>query len=163
MRMDPFTIRWAGPADHEALGEVVFDAVRNGRSFYDEAQRKAWAAAPPKGEAWDARLGAQEIVAVEAPGRIVGFMSLAGHGYVDFAYIRPEAQGSGLFARMLAMIEGRARAKGETRLWVHASLMAEPAFAAHGFALVLRERVTIGDQLLDRCEMEKYLDPPGVG
>jgi hypothetical protein len=36
-------------------------------------------------------------------------------------------------------------------------MMAEPAFAKLGFTIRKRERVRIGDQELDRCEMAKAL------
>ena len=87
----------------------------------------------------------------------VGFVSLDDGGYVDFAYIRPRAQHTGLFRQLLNHVTERAIAKGEHVLWTHASLMAEPAFASLGFAIRKRERVRIGDQDFDRCEMEKSL------
>jgi len=155
--MDDILFRWAGPADYAALGELMFDAVRKGPSPYDAAQRAAWMPEPRQGAAWDERLGGQEIVAAEADDRILGFMTLAEGGYVDFAYIRPAARGRGLFGRLYAQVEARARDRGLHRLWVHASLMAEPAFAAHGFSVVRRETVSIGGESLDRCEMEKIL------
>jgi putative acetyltransferase len=102
-------------------------------------------------------LQSQEIIVAEQGGVAVGFVSLAEGGYVDFAYIRPEAQHTGLFRQLLSRIVERAVAKREPLLWTHASLMAEPAFAKLGFTIRKRERVRIGDQQLDRCEMEKAL------
>jgi putative acetyltransferase len=151
-------LRWAGPADYAALADVMFDAVRNGDSLYDDRQRRAWVPAPRSGAEWDERLSGQEVIVAEADGEeVLGFMSLAGGGYVDFAYVRPKAQRTGLFRQMFAAIEDRARARGHGRLWVHASLMAQPAFAAVGFATSRRETVRIGDEQLQRFEMEKHL------
>lgn len=93
----------------------------------------------------------------EQDGRGVGFVSLADGGYVDFAYIRPLAQHTGLFRQLLTHIVNRAIEKGEPLLWTHASLMAEPAFEKLGFSIRKRERVHIGNQSFDRCEMEKSL------
>jgi putative acetyltransferase len=135
----------------------MFDAVRNGRSGYDERQRRAWMPAVRSGPDWERRLAAQDIVVAEAGGELVGFMSLAAGGYVDFAYIRPAAQGSGLFRRMYERIEQRARERGDALLWVHASPMAQPAFAAVGFAVRHSEAVEIGGETLQRFEMEKRL------
>ena len=87
----------------------------------------------------------------------VGFASLARGGYVDFAYIRPQARGTGLFRQLLSRILERALARREPLLWTHASLMAEPAFAKLGFTITRRERVRIGEEDFDRCEMEKAL------
>jgi putative acetyltransferase len=149
--------RWASERDHALLADIMFDAVRNGESRYTEAQRSAWVPAPRSGPDWTARLQKQEILVAEQGGRALGFVSLADGGYVDFAYIRPEAQHSGLFRILVARIVERAMARGEPRLWTHASLTAEPAFERLGFEVRRREQVTIGEQSFDRCEMEMRL------
>ena len=135
----------------------MFDAVRNGDSPYDEQQRRAWLPAPRAGREWEDRLSTQDIIIAEMDGQAVGFMSLAGEGYIDFAYIRPQAQHSGLFRQMFERIEDCALERGDRRLWVHASLMAQPAFAAVGFATVRSESVQLGTEQLQRFEMEKPL------
>lgn len=149
--------RWASAADSDVLADIMFDSVRNGESRYSEQQRAAWAPDRRSGEEWVARLQGQDIIVAEEDGAAVGFVSLAEGGYVDFAYIRPEAQHTGLFRQLVSRIIERALAKGEPLLWTRASLMAEPAFAKLGFTVRKRERVRIGDQELDRCEMERRL------
>ena len=149
--------RWANGGDYAGLAEAMFAAIRSGPSRYTERQRERWAPRPRDGADWIERLDRQEVVLAETAGRILGFMSLAPGGYVDFAYIRPEAQGSGLFRRLYTLIERRAAERGEPRLWVHASLMAEPAFAAVGFTVMAPQTVSIGDETFDRFLMEKHL------
>lgn len=109
------------------------------------------------GAEWDARLCAKGIAIGRDGDRILGLMSIESGGYIDFAFIRPDAQGSGLFRALFAMVETRARANAELRLWVHASLMAEPAFAAVGFSVVEHQVVQIADQDFKRAWMEKPL------
>ena len=150
-----WSFRWASAGDYEQLADIMFDAVRNGDSPYTERQRAAWVPARRTGPDWIARLATQQIIVTEQDGRLVGFVSLADGGYVDFAYIRPEARHSGLFRQLLSRIVEKAVASGEPLLWTHASLMAAPAFAKLGFRTRKREQVRIGDQLLDRFEMEK--------
>jgi putative acetyltransferase len=152
------TLNWATPADYDALGDIVFDAVRNGPSKYTQSQRAAWVPVRRGGEEWVERLKGQVIAIAREETRAVGFMSLAPEGYIDFAFIRPDAQGTGLFRRLFAMIEDKARSQNELRLWTHASLMAEPAFAAVGFTVIEYQVVPIGDQHLNRAMMEKRLD-----
>ena len=154
---DALDIRWASPADYGALADVMFDAVRHGRSRYTERQRARWVPRPREGTAWVERLDRQEIVLAETRERVLGFMSLARGGYIDFAYIRPNAQGSGVFRRLYTRIEEQARQAGEERLWVHASLMAEPAFSAMGFEVQAREQVAIEDETFERFRMDKLL------
>lgn len=158
----PHTLGWATPTDYDSLADIVFDAVRNGPSKYTQSQRAAWVPGRSGGEELAARLEGQVIAIARDETRFVGFMSLAGGGYIEFAYIRPEAQGSGLFRRLFAMIEAKARevpslTNGEPRLWTHASLMAQPAFAAVGFVVVEPEVVSISDQGCERAKMEKLL------
>jgi putative acetyltransferase len=155
---DSITLRRAGPADHDALGTVMYDAVHNGPSRYSEAQRRAWMPEPRRGADWDARLAGQIVVLAEHEGEVAGFMSLAPPDYVDFAYIRPAWQGRGLFRRLYNAIEGIARESGQTRLTVHASLMAQPAFTAVGFDITQPETVEVRGEKLDRFAMEKRLE-----
>ena len=149
--------RWTASGDEDRLADIMFDAVRNGESRYTERQRAAWVPVPRSGPDWADRLRGQAIVMAEEDGRAIGFMSLAAGGYIDFAYIRPEALHSGLFRQLLARIVARAIAERAPRLWTHASLMAEPAFASLGFVIQERQQVPIGRELLARCVMERRL------
>lgn len=112
---------------------------------------------PRKGAAWNKRLASQFISLAEVDGRMAGFMSLTPDGYVDFAYIRREFQGTGLFRRLLTQIEVKAKQKKLRRLTTHASLMARPAFAAMGFQVTEPETVEIGGVSFDRFAMAKWL------
>ncbi len=162
-----YTLNWATPTDHDSLADIVFGAVRNGPSLYTEAQRAAWVPEHRHGEEWAGRLKGQVIAIARDETRAVGLMSLAAQGYIDFAFIRPEAQGSGLFRRLFDMIEDKGHellsmSKGEPRLWTHASLMAQPAFAAVGFTVVEHHIVQIGDEHFERAMMEKLLTAPSL-
>ena len=156
---DTIELVWASDKDHDVLADIMYDAVRHGPTRYTEEQREAWVPERRSGASWDKRLARQEIVMARVPsGPTLGFMSLDAGGYIDFAYIRPRAQGRGLFRTLYEAIEAKARAKGERRLWVHASLMAQPAFASMGFAVTEEQVVYIGDQSFERAEMEKPFD-----
>lgn len=150
-------IKQAKPRDYDTLGELMFDAVRHGPSPYNEAQRKAWVAAPRSGADWSARLDGQVILVAQDGNDPLGFMTLKLPGYIDFAYIRPTARGRGLFRQLYRAIEAHARAQGADRLRTHASLMAQAPFAAMGFQVVKHEEVIANGQVLQRAEMEKFL------
>lgn len=143
--------------DHDELADVMFDAVRHGPSPYDDEQRRCWVPARPHGPAWSDRLDRQIVMVGRDAGGIAGFMSLAPGGYIDLAFVRPRARGSGLFRSLAGRIEGEGRARGDARLWVHASLMAIPAFAAMGFGLTEHQTVEVRGALLRRAEMEKIV------
>jgi putative acetyltransferase len=135
----------------------MYDAVHHGRSHYSPAQSAAWVPEPPASPAWSAKLNLQRVAVAARTGGPVGFMTLGTGGYIDLAYIAPDFQGSGLFRQLYAMIERAARDDGISRLTVHASLMAQPAFLAVGFRVIRHETVSRAGQLLARAEMEKVL------
>ncbi|MAP94437.1 MAG: hypothetical protein CMK07_05745 [Ponticaulis sp.] len=152
------THRLANASDFDELGQLVFTCVRTGPSTYSDEQRAAWMPAPRSGPEWAERLSTQWITLAESNSQIVGFMSFVPEtGYLDFAYILPHARGQGLFASLYAALEKQALKIGVEKLWVHASLMAHPAFEAHGFEVISPEEVRIGEQTLKRYLMEKAL------
>jgi putative acetyltransferase len=150
-------IRPARAEDYDTLGAVMFDAIHNGPTKYTKAQSKAWAPSPKQGPEWAKRLDQQHVILAQRDADILGFMSIVPGGYVDFAYIRPRAQGRGLFRKLFTAILTQANAQGDTELSTHASLMAQPAFAAMGFQVDYHEDVTVNGQLLSRARMIKPL------
>ena len=155
--MTEIKLRKGDAADYDTLGEVMFDAIHNGPSRYTDAQSNAWAPIPRSGPEWANRLSQKDVIIAEHGRAIMGFMTIEPGGYVDFAYIRPSAQGSGLFRRLFAEVMKRAEAAGETELSTHASLMAQPAFAAMGFKIDFHETVEVDGQKLARARMIKTL------
>lgn len=149
------TIRKCSQQDFESLAQIMFDAVRSGTSRYSEEQRQAWVPEVRGGPEWVNRLAAQTIFGAESDDVLAGFISLSAGGYIDMAYIRPAFQNQGLFRQLMQSIEETAVEQGEQRLWVHASLMAEPAFTAAGFRMVREETVEMRGQSFRRFEMEK--------
>ena len=155
--MNEIRLRTAEPAEYDALGALMYDAIHNGPTRYSKAQSEAWAPTPRSGADWAARLAGKEIIVAARGDHLLGFMTIERGGYVDFAYIRPEAQGSGLFRRLFAKVVSQANAWGETELSTHASLMAQPAFAAMGVTIDFHETVQVGGQKLARARMTKPL------
>lgn len=145
-------IRWANPAEYDALGRVMYDAIRQGRSPYTPAQRRAWLPAPNAGPGWAARLAAQRVAVAEG---LTGFMTLDDFGQIDLAFILPGARGKGLFRALLGALEFVATTP---RLTTHASLAAIGPFAAMGFSELRRESVVRAGETLGRALMEKQLN-----
>lgn len=151
------SIRMATQADYDRLGEVMFHAVRDSNSPYTPEQRQAWVPEVRRGAEWAKRLTGQQIFLAEAEQKIIGFISLAESGYIDLAFVVPNYQGTGLFRELYDELEKRAKEQGEKRLWVHGSIMAQPAFAAMGFDTLAEELVEVKDQTLRRFKMQKLI------
>lgn len=150
-------IRIGKTDDYTELGELMFDAIHNGPTKYTAEQSHAWAAAPLTGDEWNARLAAKHVIVAERDLALLGFMTIEPGGYIDFAYIRPQAQGTGLFRKLFMHAAAWATNHGETELSTHASLMAQPAFAAMGFTVDYHETVEKDGQSLARARMIKTL------
>ena len=155
--MEAIRLRPASPDDYDTLGDLMFDAIHNGPTQYTKAQSEAWAPAPRAGSEWATRLAGKDIILAVRGDSILGFMSIEPGGYIDFAYIRPEAQGTGLFRTLFNEILSRAKTAAETELSTHASLMAQPAFAAMGFDVDHHETVEVNGESLSRARMTKSL------
>jgi putative acetyltransferase len=143
--------------DFATLAEIMFLAVRRGRSPYTERQRAAWLPKAKHGPEWKSRLESQIIFLAKWNQKPIGFMSLTEAGYVDLAFILPEGRGKGVFRQLHESVETQARKNHLQRLWTHGSLMARPAFEAVGYRAVKEEAVQVENESLTRFEMEKHL------
>jgi len=157
--MNGLLIRPCRVTDAPGLAELYHRAVREGTgAHYDAAQRAAWSPAPPMDETWRRRLIEAQTVVAEQGGRLMGFMTLdIESGWIDFAYVAPEAMGRGVGETLYAVLEGRARAAGLTRLETEASLLAERFFARRGWRIVMRQEVERNGVRLPNAVMEKSL------
>ncbi len=79
---------------------------------------------------------------------------------LDFAYVHPAFARKGVGDALYAVVEGRARSVGVTRLRTEASLVAEPFFVRHGWRVVQRQEVVRNGVALRNAVMEKALSVP---
>ena len=158
------TIRSYAEGDARPLAEVFHRAVHEGTAArYTPEERAAWSPRITDTRSWELRLADAETVVADTPEGPVGFMSLdTARAYVDLAFVLPEAMGTGIAAALYAVLEGRARAQGLTRLETEASLLAEPFFARQGWRLVRRQKVERLGVFLSNAVMEKPLERVAV-
>lgn len=152
-------IRSYREGDAPELGQVFHRAVHEGAaSHYSEAERLAWSPAPPASRAWEERLAGAETVVAETAGHLVGVMSLdLDRAYLDLAFVLPGMSGRGVGNVLYAVLEGRARATGVTRIETEASLRAEGFFLGRGFQVEARQQVERRGVLLSNARMTKTL------
>lgn len=160
---DGVVVRPYGPADAAATLETFTLAItRTALARYTEQQAQAWIGPPPSLDAWDEARRAVRTFGAELDGRVAGFSDLDEHGYVDRLFVHPVAARRGVAGALLDRVVAEARAAGIATLSTHASLVAEPVFARHGFEVVGRETVRRGDVSLDRCVMRLALPREGA-
>ena len=157
MEQCEYQIRRAVASDYNELGQVMFEAVRQGDSPYTELQRKAWVESPRSGDDWNKRLMNQTVFLAECDEKVHGFMTIDQNGNIDLAFIRLQSRGVGIFRLLYDSIECEAKRAGFKELVVHASLMARPAFEAVGFRVTDNERVIVRDVAFDRFRMAKQI------
>lgn len=85
-------------------------------------------------------------------------MALGAEGYLDLAFVAPEAARQGVGSALLAGIEEIVRARGITRMTTQASLVAKPFFARHGWQVETRQSVERQGVTLTNFRMWKDLD-----
>lgn len=154
----PVTIRRYRDGEAPALHRIFYKAVRHGTAaFYSDAQRRAWAPSSRMPERWNARLVEQFTLVATVEGRIVGFMSLADHGYLDLAFVLPDHKSSGVGSRLYTEIESEARHQKLHFLTTEASHAARPFFLRHGWQDVEKQTVERHGVALENFRMEKAL------
>lgn len=145
----PLEIRRGKPGDIPALIEILWRGVHEGAApRYSTQQRAAWMPRRPSPADYADRLAGQVVFVAEQDGSPTGFMTLRADGYLDLAYVMPEARGNGTADALLAVLLNHARVSGLIALTARASDMARPFFIRHGWqatgpAPQVRDGVTI--------------------
>lgn len=149
--------------DAPCLAQVFDRAVREGAvGAYDAAQRAAWASAPKAPPDWAERLSEEITIVAERDSAVVGFMTLGRDGFLDLAFVLPEAMGTGVAAALHDRILAEAEARGMTRLTTEASHIARRFFLKQGWRDLGEIQIEIGGAMLPSFGMEKRLCWPGV-
>ena len=153
--MTALRVRPYAPVDRTACHGVFFRAVHEGAAeHYDAAQRAAWAPDPaPDPGRPDKLLTQWAWVAETAAKDILGFISHRPDGYLDMAFVLPEARGTDVAPALLRALVAKARADGLGRLTTHASHLARRFFGKHGWQVDFAEAVPRNGQTLERFGM----------
>ena len=154
-----FWIRDAGAADAGALAAGFYRSIHEAAVRYSAAERSAWAPMQPEAEAYAKRLEGMQVVLAESAGEALGFMGMTDAGYLDLAFVLPQAQGQGVSTALYAVLESRARAQRLSALTTHASLMARGFFERQDWQVDHAEAVERGAETLRRFAMSKQLYP----
>lgn len=149
--------------DAVRLADVFDRAVREGTvGVYDADQRAAWASAMDTPPNWARRLNEEITVVAERGGQVAGFMTLGRDGFLDLAFVLPEAMGTGVAAALHDRMLVEAEARKLSRLTTEASHLARRFFIKQGWRDLGEVQVSLGGSSLTSFSMEKRLRVRGV-
>lgn len=153
------TLRPMLPGDGPVLARIFVASIEElTGDDYSPAQQAAWSAAADDEAAFSTGLSGFLTLIASAGEGPVGFASLRGIDHLEMLFVHPDAAGQGIAAALCDALERLAKARGATRLGVHASDTAEGFFKRRGYEPKQRETVARGDVWLGRTLMTKTLD-----
>ncbi|PNE10621.1 MAG: GNAT family N-acetyltransferase [Beijerinckiaceae bacterium] len=146
--------------DFPLLSEIRFAAIEELTvDDYDEAQRRAWAAAVDDDAAFARSLEKGLTIVALIGGGPVGFISVQDGGLIDQLYVHPSVARTGVASALVDAIEKLAAARGTAMLTTDASDTAKPLFEARGYEAMHRNTIEIDGEYLGNTRMTKALPP----
>lgn len=122
---------------------------------YNAEQIQAWAATAERTDSLAQRIESQYFIVAESEqGEIVGFTSFEEPDYLDMMYVHKDFQFQGVGNSLLTAIREKATELGATRIVSDVSITARPFFEKHGFHVLEKQTVRIGDVDLTNYKME---------
>ncbi|MEX3690747.1 MULTISPECIES: GNAT family N-acetyltransferase [Paraburkholderia] len=150
--------RYVPGRDASALAALFRASVTTlAASFYDAAQRSAWAAAADDLADFDARLSRGVTLVAYCDGAAAAFGQLFPLDHVEMLYVAPVWSRRGLATLSLARLEALAREARSTVLSADASAVSRPIFERAGFSLISSESVLRDGVSLPRFHLCKPL------
>lgn len=131
--LDVADIRQATPTDVEEISAVVLRCLRETNARYYPAAIMASVIENFSPEKIAARLIDRVVLVAIVEGMIIGTASLHGN-WVRSVFVRPDRQGQGIGARLMAAIEECADTQAVGQLFVPSSINAEGFYRRLGFA-----------------------------
>ena len=142
------SIRLYRPQDRAAALLVYYRAVREGSAaFYTEAERVAWAPSAEPDLSQPDKLLDQHCLVAEEDERMTGFMSMGSAGYLDMAFVIPEAMGKGTAALLYDGLMAWAKTQKLTHFTVQAAEQSCRFLSRRGWTVDARERLEDGGQI----------------
>lgn len=141
--------------DAATVRAICLAAVAGTGAHYTDAQRRAWASGLADLSAWQTRLERQSGIMALRSDVALGFMTLGEGGYLDMAFVHPDAAGQGIGRALHEAIRAMVRDRGAATMTTHASLAARPFFTALGWTVTGEEQVQRQGQMLRRFSMTR--------
>ena len=154
----PLHLRPYREGDTPALIALFRETIHSvNRRDYSPAQLAAWAPAEIDEAAWAARQAENHTLLAGIDGALAGFAELTAEGHLHMLFVHKDHQGEGIARALLAAMEARAHAAGQSEITTDASLTAQPFFQRQGFRRLAEQEVERNGQTLRNCRMAKTL------
>lgn len=141
------TIRPYRPEDRGQAAQVFYRAVREGSAaHYSVQERESWARSPEPDWNEPDKLLHQWCFVAEENGQMTGFFSMDTTGYLDMAFVIPEAMGDGTAAALYEALMIRAKSAGLTRFTVRAAHQSRRFLSRRGWNFDRMETFTEGGE-----------------
>jgi putative acetyltransferase len=151
-------IRYYHPADVEQIVWLIYTTVHTvNRGDYTLEQVNAWMPALPNAITWSARYSERIAFVADDDGVVAGFAELEPNGHIDCFYCHHSYQRLGVGQQLYQRLEQEANSLGLTRLFVEASITAQPFFERMGFQTLHENKIHRNKVELTNFSMEKYL------
>ena len=125
---------------------------------YNAEQIQAWSGTAEQTDSLAKRIESQHFYVGESEtGEIVGFASFEEPDYLDMMYVHKDFQLQGVGNSLLTAIREKASKVGAAKIVSDVSITAKPFFEKHGFRVVKKQTVRIGDVELTNYKMEELL------
>lgn len=145
------------PGEAAALVRLFYDSVHGVcLGDYTQEQVDVWADGAADPAVWERSFLQHRTLVAHLGGEIVGFADLDGN-YLDRLYVHGDFQRRGVAKALVSALEELAKAQGETRMTVHASITARGFFEKRGWQVVKEQQVERKGVLLTNFVMEKAL------
>jgi putative acetyltransferase len=145
--------------DAAQIAQLFHDTVRavNSRDYSSE-QVKAWAPDDLYFRNWAEVCADRFTYVADDAGIIAGFGELEPNGHIDCFYCHKNYQRCGVGSAIYQTIEAKAIELSLPRLFVEASITAQPFFQRLGFTLVTEQEVSCRGAIFINYRMEKFLE-----
>jgi GNAT superfamily N-acetyltransferase len=161
-----FQIRTANPVDAEAIIKVHYAAVhQTAVGFYPSGILEAWSAKPGETRYQWMRIlianGDEIVMVAEVDSCILGFgIIFPKVEELRALYVHPGEGRRGIGRKILQALEARMTGHGVSRIWLNASLNAEPFYRSNGYTTVSPGKFRLSAGLeMDCMNMEKHFGP----
>ncbi len=141
----------------QEIADLFYQAVwRSDDEVYNAEQKAVWAPKPDY-VLWHKRLADKQPWLAKIDQRIAGFIELDPDGHIDCTYTHPDYQGQGVASALYQQLELTASNRDLQRLYVEASIIAQPFFQRWGFSVVKENIIQRDGVTLSNFTMEKLL------